>query len=86
MHDLAKAFGENAEVIADYSRTHRQQEFAASREEVLDLLKRRPCSLDDIAAGLAIHRNEAIKHVQHLMEEEVITAEARDKRTFYVVK
>jgi len=86
MRALAKVFGKNAEVIADYSHVHRQQEFATSREEVLDLLKRRPCSLDDIAAGLAIHHNEAIKHVQHLMEEEIITTETRDGKVFYVAK
>ena len=86
MQELAKMFGENAEVIADYGRVSRQKASVVSREDVLGLLKRRPCSLDDIAAGLAINRNEAVKHIQHLMDEGVIGAETRDKKVFYVTK
>ena len=29
--------------------------------EVLELLRRRPCTLEDVAAGLGMHRNEALK-------------------------
>jgi len=63
---LAPQLYENAEVIADYQRIHKQQEFPIRCEDVLTLLLRRPCSLEDIAAGLGLHRNEAVKYVEEL--------------------
>ena len=64
--ELARMFHPTAEVIADFRDVHGQTEFAATREDVLSLLRRRPCSTDDIADGLRLHRNEVVKHVEHL--------------------
>ena len=44
----------------------------ASREEILQLLRRRPCSIDDIVGGLGIHRNEVLKSVEHLSTEGLV--------------
>ena len=66
---LARMFNPSAEVIADFRGVHGQAEFAASREDILDLLRRRPCSMDDIANGLGMHRNEVVKYVEHLSAE-----------------
>lgn len=82
---LAALFGPNAEVIADFSATHDSPEFTATREDVLAMLKRRPCSLDDVAQGLNIHRNEASKHLGHLVESGAIRPETRGATTYYVV-
>jgi len=59
-------FQPRAEVIADFRRIHQEAEFVASRNEVLDMLQRRPCSVADIAGGLARHENEVIKHLEEL--------------------
>jgi len=47
--ELARMFNPPAEVIADFRGVHGQAEFVACREDILDLLRRRPCSMDDIA-------------------------------------
>ena len=86
MHKFAEIFGKNAEVIADYSHVHEQKDFAASRKDVVNLLKRRPCSLEDIIEGLAIHRNEALKHLEHLLEEGSIKSEAKDGKLYYLIR
>ncbi|MBN2447510.1 MAG: radical SAM protein [Phycisphaerae bacterium] len=64
--ELAEAFDPTAEVIADYRHVHAQAPFSASREEILDLLRRRPCSIDGIARGLGLHPNEVVKHIDEL--------------------
>jgi len=86
MQEFARMFGDNAEVVADYAHVHQQVDFAATREDVTNLLRRRPCSLDDVADGLGIHHNEAIKHLDRLIQEKVITTEIRDNKLFYLVK
>jgi len=74
---------EKAEVIADYSEVHKQQDFSARREDVLTLLKRRPCSVEDISAGLGLHRNEVVKYVEELSSEGKIEAKPQNKQLYY---
>ncbi|MGB2807606.1 MAG: radical SAM protein [Sedimentisphaerales bacterium] len=80
---LAAQLYENAEVIADYSNVHKQQEFSAQREDVLTLLKRRPCSIEDISAGLGLHRNEVVKYVEELSSEGKIEAKPQNQQLYY---
>lgn len=66
MGELAMQFDPPAEVIADYRGVHAQSDFKAGRNNVLEMILRRPCSLEDIADGLDMHRNEAIKYIEEL--------------------
>lgn len=84
MLGLAQMFEGAVEVIADYENVHDQSDYAVSRNEVLALLERRPCTVDDVSAGLSIHRNEAIKHLQHLTEENTVSMRTEGDLTFYV--
>jgi len=81
--ELAKLFDPEAEVIADFRGVHAQADFAATRETVLQLLERRPCSLEDIAEGLGIHRNEAIKYIEELLAAKRIETVRSSNRVFY---
>lgn len=83
--DLAASLPLPAEVIADFRGIHRQTEFAAGREEVLQLLRRRPCSIADIADGLNMHRNEAIKYVEELRAENLLEQSHVGEKLHYQV-
>ena len=76
---------EKAEVIADYSNVHKQQDFSARYEDVLTLLKRRPCSIEDISAGLGLHRNEVVKYLEELSSEGKIEAKPENQWLYYKV-
>jgi len=67
LRELAAMFGPAAEVIADVKGVAIEGGFTATQQTILQLLQRRPCSLEDIAQGLAIHPNEAAKHVERLL-------------------
>lgn len=86
MRAFAKLFDPEAEVIADYPHAADMESMAASREDIVRLLKRRPCTLEDVAAGLAIHRNEAVKHLEHLSAENLVSVIENEKGVFYVIK
>jgi len=75
--------GPEVEIIAPYAPTAETPGARARKEEVLALLQRRPCTLADVANGLAIHRNEAIKYVQSLLNEGAIQVRQRRYETFY---
>ena len=73
----------SAEVIADFRGVHQQSEFTAGREAVLELLRRRPCSVEDIADGLGMHRNEVVKYVEELSSKGKIAARPQNQRLYY---
>ena len=47
---------------------HAAPEFKAQAEDVLEMIRRRPVTLDDIAAGIGAHRNEISKHIEALLQ------------------
>jgi len=72
MAELAPRFRPAAEVIAKFRHAGDGTTYAANRESILSLLSRRPCTLDDIADGLGMHRNEVIKYVDELTAQELL--------------
>ena len=74
---IRSMLGPKAEVIADVQALREAPETAATRQDVLEMLARRPCTVEDMATGLSIHRNEALKHVRQLLEDGRIV-EARE--------
>jgi wyosine [tRNA(Phe)-imidazoG37] synthetase (radical SAM superfamily) len=55
----------------------------AKAEDVLSMLKRRPCSLSDICSALGISRNEALKYITHFQKQGVLNSEKKDGVIFF---
>ena len=83
LYAISKRLYKKTEIIADYRGVHKQQDFSACREDVLTLLQRRPCSVEDIAAGLGLHRNEVVKYIEELSSEGKIEAKPQNQRLYY---
>ena len=79
-------FSRLGEIIADFRGVHRETEFVAGREEILNTLRRRPCSIDDLADGLDMHRNEVIKHVTQIKTEGLLQESITAGKRYYEVK
>ena len=82
---IAARLGPKCEVVADFSLSHHGRGLENKAEDVLSILKRRPCSLNDICSGLGISRNEALKYVTGLQHKGVIHSEKKDGRIFFKV-
>lgn len=79
-------FGEHCDVVGDYAAATPEGSGGGSGEQaVLALLQRRPCRLDDLAAGLGLHRNELVKHLEHLLKAGALETELRGTETHYKV-
>jgi wyosine [tRNA(Phe)-imidazoG37] synthetase (radical SAM superfamily) len=86
MARLAPRIAEDAEVVADFQHVHEQPAFAARGEDVLELLRRRPCTVDDVASGLGMHRNEVVKYIEQFLAEGRLDSRKRSYQTYYLVK
>jgi len=80
---VAAQLGEKCEVVADFSQAHESKHVKIRAEYVLSMLKRRPCSLDDVCAGLGISSDEAVKFIDHFQQQGVIYSEKKDGIVFF---
>ena len=94
---IAVRLGPRCEVIADFSHTRSGRLPKSAAEDILgschetghrtevlfSMLKRRPCSLDDICSSLGIGRNEALKYISDLQRRGVIQSEKKDGNVFF---
>ncbi|MEK7995279.1 MAG: radical SAM protein [Planctomycetota bacterium] len=96
LHRIAALLGPRCEVVADPSPHHQaltEKEPQSTAETtaattsttqtLLSMLKRRPCSLNDIRASLGLSRNEALKHISDLQSRGLIQSEKRGASTYY---
>ena len=77
-------FAGKAEVIEERSWSKGDFPFEASENVILSLLQRRPCSLDDICAGLGAHRSEVGKYLDRLMERGAIQSGLQGGKKYYL--
>jgi wyosine [tRNA(Phe)-imidazoG37] synthetase (radical SAM superfamily) len=88
---IAEKLGEKCEVIADFSppplcfakRSSGGGNISSKAEDVLSMLKRRPCSLSDISSALGISRNEVLKYITYFQQQGVIDSQRKDGVTFF---
>ena len=78
-----EALGPTAEIIAPSELLVQDSHTAAGVDDVLGLLRRRPCTLDDIAHGLGMHPNEVSKYVWALLNGEQIASTEHDGGVYY---
>jgi wyosine [tRNA(Phe)-imidazoG37] synthetase (radical SAM superfamily) len=83
LEEIAATFSPPAEVIAEFHGVRALKVGQPSREEILQLLRRRPCSIDDIAGGLRMHRNEVLKSVEHLHTEGLVEESPVGGKCYY---
>lgn len=82
LDSIAKKLGDNCEVIADFSTQLLGKHIETKAEHVFSMLKRRPCSLNDICSGLSINPNEALKYINSFRNQGLII-EQRKGHTLY---
>ena len=82
---LCSLFTPVAEVIADFKpgREARADTIGEIEERLLELLSRRPCTLEDAAAGLAAAPNEVVKALAALESSGRVESHIHDIRRFY---
>lgn len=84
MAELAALFHPPAEVVADFRRPQAEVRESASAEVIVEMLSRRPATVEDLAAGLGLHANEVVKLVDELRKAGAIAEEVRSGRRYYL--
>ncbi|MBW8015482.1 MAG: radical SAM protein [Planctomycetes bacterium] len=83
---IAKKLGFNAEIIAGFPATAPEKLDKADSDRIVDLLKRRPCSIDDMVSSLNVSSSSVEEVVAALESKGLIKAEEKGGIVFYVLK
>jgi len=83
LEQIARYLGGKVEVIAAYPHEGTIESARSSLDDIVSLLRRRPCSLQDIASGLGLAPNEVAKQVDRLMSEHKVRTTRHDEVLYY---
>jgi wyosine [tRNA(Phe)-imidazoG37] synthetase (radical SAM superfamily) len=83
LQQIALQLGPTAEVIADFPSRHDLKSTANGTEPLLSMLKRRPCSLNDVCSALGISAGDALKCLNDLRGQGMVDVTSQDGTTFF---
>jgi wyosine [tRNA(Phe)-imidazoG37] synthetase (radical SAM superfamily) len=83
LESLTSLFRPKAEVIAEFL-AKQKVEMHAAQEEIYSMLRRRPCTAQDIAETFSMHPNEVSKYLGNLLRDKRIRAQVANSLLYYV--
>lgn len=83
---IARQIGGVCEVIGEAPAGLSDRHEIRAEADVVSVLKRRPCTIEDICAGLGITRHEAAKHVGRLLEAGIVHSEQRGAVAYFHIR
>lgn len=83
---IAQQIGGACEVVGEAPAGPSGRHEVRAETDIVSVLKRRPCTVEDICAGLGITRNEAVKHIARLKEAGVVVSESRGEVAYFHVR
>jgi len=69
---FCEILGDKAEVIASFIRKSGHGSVTDKKNTIIEMVSRRPCSIEDITAGLGLHKNEIIKFIEPMIKDGII--------------
>ena len=83
---IARQMGDDCEVIADVPAGCCDRQAQKVTADVLSMLKRRPCSVQDLCTGLGIPADEAVRQITDLRNQGLILAESRGDMVYFLAQ
>ena len=79
---LSERFDPPAQIAAETG-THRAIKAVFDDADILSMLKRRPCTIEQIETAFGLHINEVAKILGRLMRHQRIRADLRNHQVYY---
>lgn len=85
MEEIQVYFGEKASIITEFDRHPSSISGRDIKEEILEILKRRPLSLSDLSKGMGIPQNELDEYIRLLTKEGKIQTRIYSDSIYYEI-
>jgi wyosine [tRNA(Phe)-imidazoG37] synthetase (radical SAM superfamily) len=83
LEEIRERLGEKAEIISEFAAPLGEEFNSVKDTEILNLIKRRPCTAEDISKALGLHLNEVVKYLEKLIKEGVVHYRMYEHRGYY---
>ena len=83
---IAKKLGPNAEVIANFPKLTSKTPLSATKEQILAVLKRRPCDIDAICDGLGLEKTQVKENLKNLEQAGLVEKSLKNGIEFFIKK
>jgi len=83
---IAQQIGGVCEVIGEAPSGPADRHEMRTEADIVSVLKRRPCTIEDICCGLGIARNEAVKYVSRLQQTGAVISERRGGVAYFHIR
>jgi wyosine [tRNA(Phe)-imidazoG37] synthetase (radical SAM superfamily) len=82
---IKQFFGDTCEIIAKFKKTQQILYSSTKENDILNLIKRRPVTLDDISYVTGLHKNELLKYLEKLKNARKIRLTQYKTQIYYEV-
>jgi len=83
LEEIRKQLGEKAEIISEFAASLGEVFDSVNDTEIFNLIKRRPCTTEDISKALGFRMDEVAKHLDHLRKTGAVRYRMHDHRCYY---
>jgi wyosine [tRNA(Phe)-imidazoG37] synthetase (radical SAM superfamily) len=83
LEEIRKTFGDKAEIISEFAAPLGEEFDSGKDTEILNLIRRRPCTTEDISRALGLHIDEVVKHLDHLTKTGTIRYRMYEHHCYY---
>ncbi len=85
MKEICEMLSEKAEIITSHGRRVQKAYEKEIEDDIVTLLKRRPCTIGYLSSFLGIHRNEVVKYIEILEREKRVMGRRHGNENYLVV-
>jgi len=83
LEEIKERLGEKVEIISEFAAPLGEELNSVKDTEILNLIKRRPCTAEDISKVLGLHLNEVVKCLEKLLQEGGVHYRMYEHRGYY---
>jgi wyosine [tRNA(Phe)-imidazoG37] synthetase (radical SAM superfamily) len=80
---IKEKLGEKAEIISEFAASTGETFNLVRDTEILNLIRRRPCTAEDISKALGLHLNEVVKCLEKLLRDGIVHYRTYEHRGYY---
>jgi len=83
LEEIREKLGEKAEIITEFAAPLGEEFNSVKDTEILNLIKRRPCTTEDISKALGLRMDEVVKHLDNLINAGAVRYRIYEHRCYY---
>jgi wyosine [tRNA(Phe)-imidazoG37] synthetase (radical SAM superfamily) len=83
LEEIRERLGDKAEIISEWTAPSGEKSTSVTDSEIFNLIKRRPCTAEDISKALGLHLSEVLKYLEKLLKTGGVHYRIYEHRGYY---